>query len=406
MTKSKTAFGPAPENQRIMLLDVLRGFALLGILIDNMTCFSSPAAVPGYVSPPHGFINALVEKLIFFFSMGEFYLIFSFLFGLGFSLQMGRAEARGGRFLVIYIRRLLILFAIGLAHAVFLWDGDILMIYAVLGIGLLLFRQCSPRTIVFWAVAFFLVSPVSQSLSYAYKYEEGGFAHTSVIGAEGVEYRAPVEAAQAVYGRGSYVETVTYRLRNLSLTTMFMFLDQGPSAFAMFLLGLYTGRNRIIENVAKNRPLIRRLLVIGLIIGIAGNLLYLDGRLVDSFRRELAGFNLGTPTLSVFYLTTLTLVMQHDLWRMRLRPFAAVGRMSLSNYLLQSLIGTTIFYGYGLALYGKVGVALGVLLSVVIYLFQVALSVRWMRYFRFGPIEWLWRSLTYGQWQPLRIPAE
>jgi uncharacterized protein len=334
--------------------------------------------------------------------MGEFYLMFSFLFGLGFSLQLSRAETSGRGFLAIYVRRLLILFAIGTAHAVFLWDGDILMIYAVLGIGLLLFRQCSPRTMLIWAAVFFLASPVTQSLSYAYKYEKGGFAHSPVVGWGDVVYRGPVEAAQAVYGHGSYVDTVTYRLNNLSLTTKFLFLDQGPSAFAMFLLGLYAGRRRIIENVARNGPLIRRLLVMGFIIGLAGNMLYLDGRLAENFRRELAGFNLGTPTLCLFYITTLTLVMQHDFWRTRLQPFAAVGRMSLSNYLLQSLIGTTIFYGYGLALYGKVGVALGVLLSAVIYLIQVALSMRWMRYFHFGPIEWLWRSLTYGQWQPIR----
>jgi uncharacterized protein len=113
----------------------------------------------------------------------------------------------------------------------------------------------------------------------------------------------------------------------------------------------------------------------------------------------------AAPALALFYASTILLLTQREAWRRRLAPLAAVGRMALSNYLLQSLVCTTIFYSYGLALFDKVGPALGLLLTVAIFLVQVPLSVWWLRRFQFGPVEWLWRSLTYWRVQPLRVSA-
>jgi uncharacterized protein len=120
---------------------------------------------------------------------------------------------------------------------------------------------------------------------------------------------------------------------------------------------------------------------------------------------SLAGQAVGAPALSLFYMSSIVLLMQRTPWEQRLRPLAPVGRMAISNYLLQTVICTTLFYGYGLGLYGQAGSAAGLLLTVVIFALQVPLSVWWLGHFRFGPVEWLWRSLSYGSRQPMRRPT-
>jgi uncharacterized protein len=180
---------------------------------------------------------------------------------------------------------------------------------------------------------------------------------------------------------------------------------------AMMLLGLYAGAQRIYDGIPHCVPLIRRLWIWGLIVGVIGNLVYVIAGQVSNrsdpspqLILALIGQTFGAPALSIFYMTSLVLLTQAARWERRLQPLANVGRMAISNYLLQTLICTTLFYGYGFGLYGQVGAAAGVLLTIAIYALQVPLSVWWLRHFRFGPVEWLWRSLTYGQHQPMRYP--
>ena len=184
----------------------------------------------------------------------------------------------------------------------------------------------------------------------------------------------------------------------------------------MFLLGLYAGRRRIFENIPAHLPLIRKVLWWGLGLGLVGNFvgyayLYLIASTlfpdptVPSFTRVLVwlSFNIGKPALGLSYASAIILLVQRKAWKIRLGPLAAVGRMALTNYLLQTLICTTIFYGYGLGLYGKVDPTLILVLSVFIFALQILLSVWWVRRFRFGPAEWLWRTLTYGKRQPMGV---
>jgi uncharacterized protein len=178
---------------------------------------------------------------------------------------------------------------------------------------------------------------------------------------------------------------------------------------AIFLLGLYAGRRRIFHDISAHLPFIRRVQRWGLIIGVAGNAAFVvEGSFSPSPTSVMQNVGalcllLAAPAMSCFYASTIILLMQRESWRRRLAPLAAVGRMALSNYLLQSLICTVIFYSYGLALFGKVRPSLGLLLTIIIFLIQISLSVWWLRRFQFGPIEWLWRSLTYWQRQPMRV---
>ena len=351
------------------------------------------------------------------FAESKFYPIFSFLFGLGFALQVQRAEARGASFVPFYLRRLCVLLLIGVAHAVFVWVGDILVLYALLGaILLLFFRKRSPRTLLTWAGVFLAISvllPVGLSgLALLAKLTPAGAAEVSASFAESeAGLRADAARAALVYATGSFAEITLQRLSDLRLMySIVVFL--AFNALGMFLLGLYVGRRGIVRDISAHVPLFKKLFWWGLALGASSNLAYaiVNGGsefalptwmdlLADSVR------TIGAPALALSYIAGLTLLLQHDAWRARLGPLAAVGRMALTNYLLQSFVATTLFYGYGLGLFGQIGPALGVVLTVAIFTAQIPLSMWWMGRFQFGPVEWLWRTLTYLRWQPLRLAS-
>ena len=391
---------PVLGQERIDAIDILRGVAILGILIVNMSLFSMAAEAPA-----HG----IVDRLILFFAQEKFKTLFSFLFGLGLAVQMMRAEARGARFLPLYARRLAVLFLIGAAHFVLVWDGDILHDYALLGVVLLLFRHRAPKTLLVWAgvflaipLLFYGLTTYSSITGHANPQVQKWIAYET--GADEPEF---VEDIGRMYARGTYGEMVAFRARELPR-------DMSPDTddafvLAMFLLGLFAGRRRIVHDIAAHRDLIQRVLAWGLLIGIAGNLAFAAGGSYDPEPTSVTQ-NVGrlclvfaAPALSLCYAAAIVLLTRAETWRRRLAPLGAVGRMALSNYLLQSLICTMIFYSYGLARFGRVGPSVGLLLTIAIFLVQIPLSVWWLRRFRFGPIEWLWRSLTYWQRQPMRI---
>lgn len=407
------ALEPTTKQDRIQVLDVLRGFAVFGILLVNMLLYSAPSSYAHgnvWTSAP----DRITRALIVLFAEGKFYALFSFLFGLGLAVQMSRAEARGIRFVPLYVRRLTVLLVIGLLHAYLLWWGDILHIYAMLGFWLLLFRKRAPRTILIWA-GFFMLLPTliliitgSVSMIRA-RNSPAATRQPGVVAAQRERREAATREVVKVYAEGNYGQIMRQRVKELTLEYSRMGL-YAPHFFALFLLGLYAGRRDFFRHVEAHRPFIRQVMWVGLIIGLSGNLLVaLTVELVSlgqfsplNFLGNILFF-LTAPALAFFYAAAITLIFQQTIWRKRLSPLAAVGRMALSNYLLQTLIGTMIFYSYGLGLYGRIGPALCLLLSVVIFLVQIPLSVWWLRRFKFGPVEWAWRSLTYLKLQPLLV---
>ena len=392
--------GPVLRQERVEAIDILRGVAILGILIVNMQLFSTPEGLP---------VDGTAERLIYFFAQEKFKALFSFLFGLGLAVQMMRAEARGAHFLPLYARRLCVLFLIGVAHFLLVWDGDILHDYALLGFVLLLFHRSSPKTLLVGAgvllaipMLFYGITTYSSITSHVSPQMKEWITYEN-----GAEDNGTSDDFSDTYARGSYAEMVTLRESELPR-------DMSPDTddayvLAIFLLGLYAGRRRIFHDIPAHLPFIRRVQRWGLVIGVAGNAAFAVGGSFDPSPTSVTQ-NVGrlclvvaAPALMLFYASTIILVTQRETWRRRLAPLAAVGRTALSNYLLQSLICTTIFYRYGLALFGKVSPSLGVLLTITIFLIQIPLSVWWLRRFQFGPVEWLWRSLTYWQRQPMRV---
>jgi len=406
---------PVQQAERIQIIDILRGFALFGILVVNMAIFSRPfQSILFAADPATPWYDRAAEWLIHFLAEGKFYALFSMLFGLGMVLLMERIQGRGGRFVPLYVRRLLALLLIGVVHAFLIWPGDILIMYALLGFPLILFRKARPRTLLIWAVIL-LAIPLLFTAAGTGLVELG---RAFPEGAEQIElsfaqveagYLADVARANRVYPSGSFLEITAQRIydyRSMGLTS---FLVLGFNVLAMFLIGVWFGKRRKFQDLEANRPFFRKLLVWGLIVGLAGNAIYAT-LILTSPRFEPTGSLLvatvaqaiGAPLLSLAYVSAICLLALRPAWGRWLQVLAPVGQMALTNYLLESIICTLIFYGYGLGLFGKMGSAVGILLTVAIFLLLIPFSHWWMKRFRYGPAEWLWRSMTYLKRQPMR----
>lgn len=376
---SRASLSPTQQSERIQILDVLRGFAIFGILAVNIFGFATPLYMPGYAPPPAPWYDALAKALMVFFAEDKFYSIFSFLFGLGFSVQMTRLEARGGDIRSFYPRRLWVLLAFGILHAVTLWIGDILRIYALLGFALLAFRKRPDRALLTWAGIFFALAFLLQALA-------GGGA------------TAPAEfdmlgMARAAYASSSYLDVLVFQFFASLGAFLYMIVTYAPSVMALFLLGLWAGRQKFFENLTEHRADLLRILLIGGVVGMLGNSLYLTTK--NPWLASL-GITVGAPALAAVYVGALSRASISQGWARKLiQPFAFVGRMALTNYILQSLVCTILFGGFGFGLYEKVGAAGLLGITILIYLFQIPFSVWWLEHFQFGLLEWLWRSLTY-----------
>lgn len=405
--QASSTFAPVSPEERIALLDVLRGVALLGILIMNMPWFSAPwssfALEPRLFPGWHDRAATFVTEL---FIGGKANSIFSFLFGLGMTLQLQRAAASGGGFALVYLRRIAVLFAIGAAHALLLWNGDVLHMYAILGLLLLAVRRASDR-LVLTLIVLSLVVPTLRWAWGLYTQEQPPHPMPYFVQLAHEHMR--------VYQQGTYLEQVAARVGDYKdwygQARQLQGAILGFPLFAItMLLGFYVGRRRVLEDVPANAAWIRRTMwwCLGLGLLAAAGFATLHALYGDDVRPTVPGFiggllfNLNRPLLCIAYVGAIALLFQRDGVRRLLQPLVSVGRMPLTNYLMQTLIATTLFNSYGFALYGKVGPALGLAITAAIYAAQVVTSNWWMARFRFGPMEWLWRAATYGKLPPMR----
>ncbi|MEU7892739.1 DUF418 domain-containing protein [Nonomuraea sp. NPDC049152] len=384
-------------GDRIASVDALRGFALLGILVVNIAFFGSGYRMAGLPEP--GFDSALdwgVRWFVTMFMENKFYLLFSFLFGYSLTLQLDSAARRGAAFSPMFLRRLAGLFLLGLAHAVLLFPGDILVTYALVGLVLLALRRITPRKAVILAVA--LTSLLAAGFVLAALVAALGF-HVPGVGASGV-----AEALRAdVLLRDGPGKIISEHLHELSMIVVLRVLFQGPAVLAACLVGLALGKRGALRE--PNPRTLRTLQWLGFTVGIAGqafhsysawsgsgDVLRLLGQAVDL---------VTAPLLAAAYAATLLRLLPHLPGVGRL--LAAPGRMALSNYLGQSLICSLIFTGYGLALVDKVSPLVEVLIAVAVFALQAALSHWWLRGRRYGPVEWLLRALTYWRFPSKRV---
>lgn len=392
---------PSRDTQRIEHLDALRGFALFGILIVNIGVFASPwfglgAADPAFDAPwdrlVHGSIAALFEM--------KFYLLFSFLFGYSFQLQLDSARRANAAFAPRMARRLLGLWSIGLAHALLLFHGDILSTYAVLGLLLLATRD-SPEQLA-WRRAIRLIGVTAAAW--------GGLALWLWIDGDTrpADAATLAHAAQTVQSgfTGDPGQVIDARLRELGSTAIVLACLQAPCALAMFLFGLIAGRRQVLARLDRYQPLLRRVRRYGLGIGLPAALIFAAVTvLAPGGPLELLALALSVltaPWLSLAYAAWAMAAFDSARGRRAVAALAPAGRMALSNYLLQSLICALIFTGYGFGLMGRVSPLGCVAVAVALFGAQLSLSRWWLRRHAYGPIEWLLRALTIGHWPRLR----
>ena len=400
---------PISAEERILTLDVLRGLALLGVIVSNMRWFSGLVfRFPAYRQYLQGFsLDSLVYHAINIFVTGKAIATLSFLFGLGFSVQLFRAEQRGVPFTSVYCRRLAVLLMLGLVHMVLLWYGDILTPYAVFGFVLLWSARRSDRTVVILAGLLIVGLPIALGVTTTVMNFSDAPPELAVAAGGIAETNA---ATLAVFQGGTYAQIVR---QNLTQARRFYEGVQGLTNFqylGLFLLGLYVGRHRVFERVAEHTAALRRIAKWGLPVGICCGIVetiivIVVGRRAAYSRPDLALLMyllfIGTFVQAAGYVATVALLLRRTFWQRWLSPFAAVGRMALTNYLMQTVVCLFVFYGFGLGLVGRTGPALGLLIALVLYATQIAWSRFWLAHFRMGPMEWVWRSATYGRPQPL-----
>ncbi|MEM8765088.1 MAG: DUF418 domain-containing protein [Bacteroidota bacterium] len=396
---------PTPSNERFQILDVLRGFALLGVMIANMAYHS------GYwfLSPekqqslPFYEVGEAILWGIHFITEGKFYSIFSLLFGIGFGLQIQRAMEKGTPFVGRFSRRLFILLLFGFLHAVLLFVGDILATYALLGFILILFRKSSDKTLLSLVFIFPLIPLVQYSIKWFAAQQTG--IPGELAGSE------MFEQIVLTYQTGSFMEIsatnffgyVFGRFPDLIFTGRFF------KVLAMFLLGYYVAKNRWFAEIPKRKHQLKKIMLWCAAIGIPCNLVMAYMMTTDAYYTmapsgiiEPLVYAFGVPALGMCYACGIALAYQKPRYVGLLNHLAPLGRMALTNYLMQSLICCLIFKGYGLGLFGSMGPVFFTLIGLGILVFQILFSQWWLTQYQYGPAEWLWRSLTYRKKQPFK----
>lgn len=372
-----------------MSLDVLRGLALFGVLLVNLLTFFRVSLFQ-HISTFHShqdWANRATDVLMAGLLESKAFDLFSFLFGAGVAVQAERAAGRAigaGRF---FVRRFLLLLGIGLFHMLLISNVDILVLYAVCGLLLIPTLPLTPRTLgvlSVCAIALPYVTPISLP-----------FPSFEIV-------RAHAERATQIYREGTFFEILAFRAQETVKFIAPLLVGVFPKTLGLMLLGMAAWRWGVLRDPWFYRRLLWAVLLIG---GIIGGVLTSMRVITDStgvrFGLPSALFDLGSHMpLALAYAAGLLLWLGDRPPSRLTAPLAAAGQMALTNYLTQSLVLGFIFYGYGLGLIGQLGPAIAALIGMALYLGQLSISRRWLRTWRFGPVEWLWRSLTYRQRQP------
>lgn len=390
-----TRIEPVPAGDRVALFDVLRGFALFGILLAN---FSAPE---GTVLPQ---VDGAMEYLLDLLVWSSFYPLYSFLFGLGFAVQLLRAQGRGT--VHLFLRRLLGLFLIGTFHAVLIWDGDILVDYALIGVWLIPLHRLPDRALLVVSLLFLALYVFEPPLTHAPRADDPGRQLAAGVRTE--ERQIAIGTGAPGPGAQTFVAAVEDRWRRFSSDVTDTFsLPRifGGDILLAFLVGLYVGRRRLLHRAAEHRRGLAIVLGSALTVSTAANLYWhFDGDWGSAAENLIwLGSDFG---LTVAYVAGIALLLSASgRWAGWLSRLAPAGRMGLTNYLAQSVVMTALFFPYALDL-PDYGTTIRIAVHVVFFfLIQVPLSRWWLARYRYGPAEWLWRSMTYGSFQPFRLGA-
>jgi uncharacterized protein len=377
---------PVQPSERLEVVDGLRGLALFGVLAINLeTAFRTSIFEQFIANPPYGGLERLVAAFLTIFIDLKAFALFSLLFGVGLAIQHQRLAGHPHRGLLL-LRRLSALLVFGLLHLYLIWNGDILAEYAVAAFVILPFLFASVEVLALACVGvliFYILMPV---LPIPISLPPRPWMEDHVV------------MARQVYGSGGFLETLQFRVREVpALMPLHMMIL--PRTLGLFLLGILCWKARLIQDASRHRTLLWCIGMVGVGTGLACTL--------ASTARSISGWPANEPwtglmsqastiLLAIGYASSVLALHVSGHLKLLVKLTAPIGRMAFSNYILQSVILGWIFYGYGLGLFGRIGLSAGLLTAVVIYCLQCALSAWWLRRFRFGPLEWIWRKIMYG----------
>jgi uncharacterized protein len=381
--------GPISPSDRIAAIDIVRGIALFGVMAMNINSIFRVSIFEQFL--PARLDGTWLDRALYSILMAgvdlKAFALFSLLFGVGLAIQYDHLSADSHR-TALLVRRLAFLLLIGAAHLILIWNGDILFEYAIAGFVVLPFLFCRLRTLTIVGtalLAIFLLSPflppIAPMPSRAWMIQN-------------------VAEATRIYGSGGFAEVLAFRVRELPgflPLHVFMF----PRTVALMLIGAVAWRAglfRVGSRVSRYLPLVA---AIGLVAGGIISVSHVNGWLHLGWRVELSLERLATVLLACAYGATFVWATNRARARQWLAWAAPIGRMAFTNYLMQSVIFGWLFYGYGLGLFGKLGVAAALAIGTGVYILQIVFSAYWLERYLYGPVEWLWRSVMYGTRQPL-----
>lgn len=381
---------PVSPERRLESIDILRGVALFGVLVVNLITAFRVSMFQQFLltNPPTSMADRIVEMVTSRALEMKAFALFSFLFGVGLAVQFERLSMRDRAYYWLN-RRLVVLLVLGLLHLLFVWNGDILTEYAIAGLMVLPFLR-GPTWVMGAGFVSFLALYVAMPLM------------SLPIPWPGTEtLQRHVAAANIAYGTGGALDVWRFSMDELRLMLP-LHLWILPRTVALFLLGMLAWRTGVMQRQEQHLRFFWTVSAVGLLAGGAITMASTVGGWVNlgAFGGTLA--NLATVVLAMGYGALVLALVQHPVAGRVLQTFAPLGRMAFSNYIMQSVIFGFIFFGYGLGYFGRLGAADALLIGIAVYAAQLLFSNWWLTRLRFGPLEWLWRSLMYGVKQPMR----
>ena len=394
---------PVRSSERYIILDILRGIALFGICLANFPEFSLYTFLSKDATEvmPTADIDHIVKYFQYIFIDGKFYSLFSLLFGVGFTIIMSNLLKKNGNGMVIFYRRMAILLLIGFLHLMFLWSGDILMLYALIGMVLPLFRNMSDRKLLTTSAILILLPIAIDAVRVIFDYNPSApfirkaQYYQSMYGINDDNFAIWLHDGQ------TYIDVLKFTVQGAFIRCQ-EFID-GNRVFkvlGLFLFGLYLGRSRIYADLNNKVALLKKVRFYGFLIGLPVSCFYAWSAMNDNplgLTVRATAYAFSVIPMCLAYISTICLWYLSRQGKVNLAFFAAPGRMALSNYIGQSACGMIIYYGIGFGLGASMGLAYVELVATAVFITQILCSYVWLKRFQFGPLEWIWRVFTYGK---------
>lgn len=395
------------KSKRINSIDALRGFALAGVALVHMVeQYLAGPAPEGFMEGINGLPDQIVQGIITIFFTGKFFALFSILFGLSFSIQMESADQKGVRFEGRFLWRAVLLFVFGYIHQLF-YRGDILTIYAVLVPFLIPFYRISTRWIFICVGLIFLGIPKfiaflifgSESITGIHSMMDTNHEMITMY-FDTIQNGSILEVFKANAGYGMLTK-IDFQLS---------FFGRFYYTFGYFLIGLWLGRIGLFKDLVSYAKSIKNVMlwsIVGVLVSIAFMVVtfaMMPQPIDNSSWQFVLGMNFFdwiSISMASVILCGFLMLYQRPSWGKRLSFFAPYGRMALSNYMMQSVIGTFLFFGWGLGYLGQIRFIYLFGMALILIFLQTIFSKYWLKKFKYGPLEWLWRSGTYLEWQPM-----